>query len=263
MASANVDLVRSIYAAIGRGDYRSAEWADPRIEYVHADGPEPGTVTGLDGMAEAMISIFGVLREVRTEAEDYRELDAVRVVALVRNIGRGKASGLPVDQKGAEVFEIHGGKVTRITVYFDRDRALADLGLVEEAMSQENVDLVRAGWEEFNRTGHSPLWLFDPEIEWHTRVNLPDAGSRKGHEGILRLGAEWMEAFEDFHVELDELIDAGHCVIVVLRLCGRPRGGSHEIDVRETQVWKLTDGKAVEVHAYLTRAEALEAVGLA
>jgi ketosteroid isomerase-like protein len=131
MASANVDLVRSIYAAIGRGDYRSAGWADPRIEYVHADGPEPGTVTGLDGMAEAMTRIFDVLREVRTEAEDYRELDAMRVVALVRNIGRGKASGLPIDQKGAEVFEIHGGKVTRITVYFDRDRALADLGLVE------------------------------------------------------------------------------------------------------------------------------------
>ena len=24
-------------------------------------------------------------------------------------------------------------------------------------MSQENLDLVRAGWEAFNRTGHSPL----------------------------------------------------------------------------------------------------------
>ena len=129
-------------------------------------------------------------------------------------------------------------------------------------MSQENVELVRAGYEEFNRTGHPVLRLFDPEIDWHTRVDLPDAGSRKGHEGILRLRAEWMEAFEDFHVELDELIDAGDCVIVVLRLCGRPRGGSQGLDVRETQVWKLSDGKAVEVRAYLTRAEAIEAVEL-
>jgi ketosteroid isomerase-like protein len=132
MASANLDLVRSIYAAIGRGDYRSAEWADPGIEYVHADGPEPGTVTGLDGMVKAMRRIFGAFREVRTEAEDYRELDAERVLALVRNSGRGKTSALPIDQKGAEVFEIHEGKVTRITIYFDRNRALADLGLAPQ-----------------------------------------------------------------------------------------------------------------------------------
>lgn len=127
--SANVDLVRSIYTAIGRGDYGSAAWADPGIEYVHADGPEPGSVTGLDGMAQSLRKIFGAFRDLRSEAEDYRELDAERVLVLVRASGRGKISALPIDQRGAEVFEIHDGKVTRIVVYFDRDRALADLGL--------------------------------------------------------------------------------------------------------------------------------------
>ena len=39
MASANLDLMRSIYTARARGDFSSAEWTDPEIECVMAGGP--------------------------------------------------------------------------------------------------------------------------------------------------------------------------------------------------------------------------------
>src|SRR6476469_657910 len=112
--SESLNLVRSVYAAIGHGDFRAADWADPEIEYVRADGFEPGSLIGRDGTAAAMRSLFGALEDFRIEAEDYRELDAERVLVLTNASGRGRASGLAVDQKGAEVFEIQAGKVTTL-----------------------------------------------------------------------------------------------------------------------------------------------------
>ena len=133
----------------------------------------------------------------------------------------------------------------------------------------EKLDLVRslyADWErgDFSLVDRASEWgdVFEPDFEWHTRDDLPDAGVRKGYEGTVRLRDEWVEAFDDMHVDLDELIDAGDRVIAVTRLCGSLRGSGHELDVQETQVWKMRDGRATEVRAYLTRSEALEAVGL-
>jgi hypothetical protein len=119
--SANVDLVRSIFAAWERGDYFSGDWADHEIEFVVADGPDPGRWTGLVAMAENWRDFLTAWRGVRAEAEDYRELDDERVLVLFRQIGRGKTSGLEAAQTRARA---------ALVLYFNRDRALADLGLV-------------------------------------------------------------------------------------------------------------------------------------
>jgi hypothetical protein len=94
MASANVDLVRSIYAAWERGDFSESWWADPQIEFVIADGPSPGRWTGLVGMAQGAREFLSTCEDLRVEVEEYRELDAERVLVFGRNLGRGKASGL-------------------------------------------------------------------------------------------------------------------------------------------------------------------------
>jgi ketosteroid isomerase-like protein len=136
MASANLALVRSIWAAWGRGDYTSAEWAHPEIEFVIADGPSPGSWTGLAGMTEGWRDFLSAWEDFRAGADEFRELDSERVLVLFHRSGRGKTSGLEVGQlraKGASLFHIRNGKVTRQVHYFDRERGLADLGLSPEA----------------------------------------------------------------------------------------------------------------------------------
>jgi ketosteroid isomerase-like protein len=136
MSQENLDLVRSIFAAWERGDYSSAEWAHPEIEYVIADGPARGRWTGLAGLAEGFRDWLSAWEEYRVEADEYRELDDERVLVLVHLTGRGKTSGLELGQmraKGASLFHIRGGKVMRLVLYFDREHALADLGLPPKA----------------------------------------------------------------------------------------------------------------------------------
>ena len=132
--SENLDLVRSIYADWERGDFSSARWADSEIEYVRPDGPEPGSWTGLVGMAEAMRGLLSAWEDCCVEAVEYRELDSERVLVFSHYSGRGKSSGLDIGHMRAQatdVFHIRYGKVTRLVTYADRDRALADLGLAD------------------------------------------------------------------------------------------------------------------------------------
>jgi hypothetical protein len=71
-----------------------------------------------------------------TEAEEYRELDDGCVLVLTHQSGPGKASGLEVGQisnRGAFLFHVRDGNVTRHVVYCDRNRAFADLGITPDA----------------------------------------------------------------------------------------------------------------------------------
>jgi ketosteroid isomerase-like protein len=135
MASANVELVRSIHAAWERGDFSSADWAHPEIELVVVDGPTPGTWTGLADMAAGMRGFLHGFAEYWVEVDEYRELDHERVLVMAHSCGRGKTSGLALEQlrqKGISLFHVSDGQVTRLVVYWNRERAFADLGLTPD-----------------------------------------------------------------------------------------------------------------------------------
>jgi ketosteroid isomerase-like protein len=134
MSQQNLDIVRSIYAAWEGGDFSSVEWAHSDIEYVIVGGPTPGRWTGHAGLYEGFHHFLDAWAKLQVRGTEFRQLDDERVLVFTRLSGRGKSSGLELEQmqaKGADILHIRGGMVVRFVLYHDRERALADLGLSE------------------------------------------------------------------------------------------------------------------------------------
>ena len=128
--SANLDLVRSIYADWERGNFTRSGWADGDVAFVRMLELEREESTGITGMVEQFrrwLSAWDDFHAVRID--EYRELDDERVLVLGRMSGRGKMSGVDVETEFANVLHLRDGKVTRLVLYPERDRAPTDLGL--------------------------------------------------------------------------------------------------------------------------------------
>jgi len=132
--SENVDLVRSIYADWERGDFTRFDWATPEMEFLYVDGPEPASGRGHAAMWSTWSGMLSAWRDHRAAGEEYRELADGGILTLTTFSGRGQASGIELPKalaRGASVMYVHDGLVTKIVLYMNRDRALADLGLTE------------------------------------------------------------------------------------------------------------------------------------
>ena len=133
MTSDNVELVRGIYERWADGDFSDASWAHPDFELVLVDGPAPGRFTGVAAAGAAWGATIDGFAEFRALPEEIKALDGERVLVLTQNTGRGRRSGLELGEmvtRGANVVHVRDGKVTRLDAYFDRDLALARLGLL-------------------------------------------------------------------------------------------------------------------------------------
>jgi ketosteroid isomerase-like protein len=141
-------------------------------------------------------------------------------------------------------------------------------------MSQENVELTRAYFEEIARASRKDFdteatiskmaEFWDPEIEWDTSGGpvLEISGVYRGLEGAGQWCREWFSAWEALQFEY-EVVDAGDRVVTLLDL--RMRGRSSGIEVAlGKHAWVITfrDGLMVRQKLYMNQSAALEAAGL-
>jgi ketosteroid isomerase-like protein len=130
-------------------------------------------------------------------------------------------------------------------------------------MSQENVQLLRAWIEAFNRRDREAIArLNHPAIEWQTSVEDPDATTHRGKEAVRGYLDGYIESFPDLQIEATECFAVGDDrVFTTNRFSGHSASGV-PMDWLLTTVSTYDRGLVVRVTEYFDRNEALEAVGL-
>ena len=134
-------------------------------------------------------------------------------------------------------------------------------------MSQENVEVVRRVIAAERRRDTATIFaLYDLDIEWDvSRVGGPMAGHPgllRGHDGVRSWLRTWYEGFGNVSYEVEELIDAGEHVLLVVNQHGRGRASGADVSLRLYGAWTVRNRKVVRVAWFLDRIEALRAVGL-
>ena len=129
-------------------------------------------------------------------------------------------------------------------------------------MSQENVDIVRRGFDALNRGDTDGVVAeMAPDIEWYPTSDFVDIGPFRGHDGVRALMSLLFGVFDSYCLEPEELIDAGDAVIAPVHQTGQGKESGIEADVRYILVFKLSEGRAVRVESYYDRRDALKAAG--
>jgi ketosteroid isomerase-like protein len=132
-------------------------------------------------------------------------------------------------------------------------------------VSQENVEVARAGYAAYNKAVQSgdflPLFreFLDPEVEYEP---VEESGVVRGYEDLLQYLGRWHERWDDFHWEVQEIMDAGDHVVVIGRISARGKKGGVEVGQRFFAVHTFRNGRSVRLREYLDRQDALDAVGL-
>jgi ketosteroid isomerase-like protein len=106
--------------------------------------------------------------------------------------------------------------------------------------------------------------FWHPDIEWRAAEGeVDDIGVFKGRDAMRRYYADWLDMFDEFHAEVEEVIfHADDRVVAVIHTSARGRGSRAPAEGRYCVVYRVRDGQVVSGREYTTREQALDAVGM-
>ncbi len=139
MSEENLEIARRISeafeAGVERGDFTAA-WETGAVaedcELIPApEHPEQRSFEGREGFSEFMLGWTEDFENYSVHRERLIDAGEDRVVGFFTQSATGKASGAPIDQGYAIVYELEDGQLVRLRIYLDRDAALQAAGLSE------------------------------------------------------------------------------------------------------------------------------------
>jgi ketosteroid isomerase-like protein len=131
-AEEKIDLVRRATAAFNTGDLEAIkEFVDPEAEWHGTQGglTEGDLAQGQDALDEQIGPSQEAWDEWRVETEEIIDLGGEDVLALNREINRGRGSGIELVSHTAALIKVRDGKIVRFQGFLDRDEARRAAGL--------------------------------------------------------------------------------------------------------------------------------------
>ncbi len=128
-------------------------------------------------------------------------------------------------------------------------------------MSQENVQLVQAWFQRWNR-GERDFpsdELLDPDFQVISRLQREPF---RGREGLRRWMEEIDEQFRDWELVGDEWREVGDLVVVLGQVRLRRKEGGAASGQPGGWLFEFKDGRLFQLRPFLRPEEALEAAGL-
>ena len=127
--------MKQVHAGLQAFNRRDLEAATarfhPEIEWIAGADlvPDAAVYHGREGVMEFWRTWFETMENFRLEVEETLDLGDGRVLLVTRASGSGKDSGVPVEARFAQVWEIRDGLAVRAQMYASREAALEAEGL--------------------------------------------------------------------------------------------------------------------------------------
>ena len=117
-------------------------------------------------------------------------------------------------------------------------------------MSAANVETLRRGYEALNRGDLSVVReLLDPDIEWNEPAASLEGGTHRGRDSFERFLRGWLESFDAFRIEPEQVVERGDDLVAVVHQTGTGRTSGLRVEARLAHVWTVANGTAVRWEA--------------
>jgi uncharacterized protein len=131
MSQENVEIVRRMYAAYLAGDMDGAlAHFHPQVAADFSVRGDTGPTRGREALSETVMAWLGTWDDYSEQIQEIRDLGAT-VCVIAKQRGRGKGSGVEIENRWGQLYTVEDGLITSLTMYASAAQALEAAGVSE------------------------------------------------------------------------------------------------------------------------------------